>query len=75
MWGVVVEYQLPRATRGKDLKSVLYLADEGCKDGEVLSVNFFKAHPKVHYLLHKCLGREVASKVHYLLHKCLGRDE
>ena len=57
MWGVVVEYQLPRATRGKDLKSVLYLADEGCKDGEVLSVNFFKAHPKVHYVL-KCLGRK-----------------
>ena len=47
VYGVAVEYQLPRATRRKDLKSVLYLADESCDDGEVLAVNFFKAHPQV----------------------------
>jgi len=47
-FGVVVEYQLPRATKGTDLRSVLHLVDESCASaGEYLALNCFKAHPHV----------------------------
>lgn len=48
VFGVVVEYQLPRSTRTKDLRSVLHLADESCaRTGQHLVVSFFKGHPHV----------------------------
>ena len=47
LFGVVLEYQLPRATSGSDMKSTLHLIDESCTaPGHELVVNFFKAHPE-----------------------------
>ena len=47
IFGVVLDYTLPRATRGTDLKSTLELVDESCDDpGKRLVVNFWKAHPE-----------------------------
>jgi hypothetical protein len=48
VFGVVVEYSLPRTTRSKDLRSVLHLADESCVGtGQHLVASFFKGHPHV----------------------------
>jgi len=48
VFAVVLEYQLPRATRTRDLRSVLHLVDESCEaTGRQLVVSFFKAHPHV----------------------------
>lgn len=47
-YGVVVEYQLPRRSRGTDMRSVVYVVDESCAGASPpLAVNFFKAHPQV----------------------------
>ena len=46
VFGVVVEYTLPKATRGSDLVARLVIVDESCAsptDG--LCISFFKQHP------------------------------
>ncbi|KAL1526423.1 hypothetical protein AB1Y20_015135 [Prymnesium parvum] len=46
LFGVVLEYMLPRDTRGTDMKSVLQLVDESCSSPQdALVVSFFKCHP------------------------------
>lgn len=52
VFGVVIEYQLPRPTRKQDMRSVLHLADESSEaNDQHLVVTFFKTHPHV-----PCIG-------------------